>query len=357
MVRHTKSFLGRLQTFTLNCGLGAGLELLMQTWTAGALQSDLEDFVNATPADITLVSHLGRSFRDDTTINPVVALCAARKTLVFADAYRENDGWAHGISVPGAWWQTSLQRAKTEGCAGTVLSGSWGPTWTWPSGGPELINASAMDPPKSWAGQYADFRIFTRGFTAQQAAVYLFSKLSIDPEGTNTTAVVSEWAQNPPLSLTGTHANALAPSMLAASSLWAAVDSGPCSHGVNRWQLMLLTIDWQAVATSNISGCILHWTSTLRMANAFLRNTTIALSGSIREDNGPAVAAVLRAATLTELYVRTWTCFQLAARLSSVAEPSQCSRQRKVLADITVALEQWRRDFHRESVAFQVRLQ
>lgn len=28
---------------------------------------------------------------------------------VFADAYREWDGWAHGISVPGAWWQTSLR--------------------------------------------------------------------------------------------------------------------------------------------------------------------------------------------------------------------------------------------------------
>ena len=33
-----------------------GLQLLMQTWTAGSVASGLEDFVEATPPDITLVS-------------------------------------------------------------------------------------------------------------------------------------------------------------------------------------------------------------------------------------------------------------------------------------------------------------
>lgn len=140
--------------------------------------------------------------------------------------------------------------------------------------------------------RYNDFRIFTRGFSAQQAAVYLFSKLSMDLE-VNTTAVVSEWAQQPPLSLTLEHADSLAPSIPAASDLWckyslskfehphragvpvdlsddivvandaASLELGPCSHGINRWNLLLLTIDWSAVSTTNISGCTLHHTSTL----------------------------------------------------------------------------------------------
>ena len=106
-----------------------------------------------------------------------MSLCGERRTLVFADAYRENDGWAHGISLPADKWQSGLRDAKSHRCAGTVLSGSWGPDWTWPSGGPELLNATADAPPKSWAGLYADFRIFTRGFTAQQAAVRARSSL------------------------------------------------------------------------------------------------------------------------------------------------------------------------------------
>jgi len=108
----------------------------------------------------------------------------------------------------------------------------------------------------------------------------------------NTMAVMSEWAQQPPLSLTLEHADSLAPSMLAASDLWceyslpmfehlhragvsvdfsdeivandaASLEAGPCSHGINRWWLLLLTIDWSAVSTTDISGCTLHRTSTL----------------------------------------------------------------------------------------------
>ena len=95
-----------------------GLELLMQTWTAGGT-SGLASFVKvcraaaclppgppvrlprtvdlllllilqATPPDITLVSHLGTSFRDQAPFNSVLPLCPERRTLVFADAYREN---------------------------------------------------------------------------------------------------------------------------------------------------------------------------------------------------------------------------------------------------------------------------
>ena len=128
-------------------------------------------------AECCCEQHLDGSFGDAAAINPVVSLCGERRTLVFADAYRENDGWAHGISLPADKWQSGLRDAKSHRCAGTVLSGSWGPDWTWPSGGPELLNATADAPPKSWAGLYADFRIFTRGFTAQQAAVRAHSSL------------------------------------------------------------------------------------------------------------------------------------------------------------------------------------
>jgi len=48
---------------------------------------------------------------------------------------------------------------------------------------------------------------------------------------------------------------------------------------------------------------------------AFLQSVTAALPGSPTKGNA-ASAAVLRAATLTELYVRTWSSFQLAIRLS-----------------------------------------
>jgi hypothetical protein len=216
-----------------------GLELLFSTWTAGSV-NDYSQFVNNTPPTLQLIAHLQNSFRDNDGINPVVDTggCRLRKTVVIGDMYRENDGWAHGLSVPATKWQAMLQQALgKEGCAGTAAFGSWGPGWTWPSDGPNLLNKTATTAPKSWAGLWNDFRLFTRGWTAQSAAVRVWSAL-VDNPAVNLTKVATEWASAPPLSLPPKAAAQVGGHMLESGVVWRSIELMP-SCAISRWWMLI----------------------------------------------------------------------------------------------------------------------
>ena len=89
-------------------------------------------------------------------------------------------------------------------------------------------------------------------------------------------------------------------------------------QGIGRWWVLLLTIDRTAVAAANLTACQHHHAQLLASADTFLRGAQAALAPApVVEGVESAAAAVGRAAALTELYVRTWSTFQLAVRSHS----------------------------------------
>ena len=89
-------------------------------------------------------------------------------------------------------------------------------------------------------------------------------------------------------------------------------------QGIGRWWVLLLTIDRTAVAAANLTACQHHHAQLLASADTFLRGVQAALAPAPTvEGVESAAAAAGRAAALTELYVRTWSTFQLAVRSHS----------------------------------------
>jgi len=98
--------------------------------------------------------------------------------MVVFDPFRQYDGWSQAFCYMKRYGRR-IRLCNKHNVQAVNAWGAWSPACIWPTYQPGYMNGPRTRVP--WAGYWNRYRIFTRGFSAGQANVYLLSRLLWDP--------------------------------------------------------------------------------------------------------------------------------------------------------------------------------
>ena len=223
-----------------------------------------------------------------------------RPFSVTFDCFRQYDGWGRLLFFP-AHWQGRFQSSRRNGAVAVT---AWGP---WMGG---------CIFPGSWVEKYDDYDFLRRGFSPARASLFLFSRLAWNPDEP-VEEIVREWAS---LYFGRKNAGAVGQALSLSYDLWKTtyLDETSQSQLAFKWTMLFQPGQTGFVQEKEDESFLgqqvrKHSFNVLRDSNLkalSLASRVRSLIASIDSASAPdpeAFREFQRAATLTDLYFRTFT--------------------------------------------------
>lgn len=139
--------------------------------------------------------------------------------MVVFDPFRQYDGWGSAFCYMEKYGRR-MRLCSQHSVQAINAWGAWSPGCIWPTFEPGYLRSGGKHVP--WAGFWNDFRVFTRGFSAGQANVYLMARLAWESEA-DPREVARDFVH---LHLGAANAAAGAEALMATEAAWAEMYPG-----------------------------------------------------------------------------------------------------------------------------------